>query len=208
MARTVDPAKHAAKRQQILDGAAALFAEQGYDRTTTSQLCAHIGISPGNLYHYFAGKKQVFLAVLTQDEQDTRALLGRLTEEAAPLEALLSFVHHLAKPATADPLVPKLVLEAMLQAHRDPEVSAELSRVDDDEAQALRDLLRRAAAAGEADPLLDVDEAAAWIGALISALYLQSALSPDFDAGAQITLLGRTVRGFLAPAQSTQPDRS
>lgn len=200
MARTVDPAKYAAKRQHILDCAAVLFAQQGYERTTTSQLCARAGISPGNLYHYFAGKKQVFLAVLTQDEHDTHALLDRLTQEAAPLEALISFVLHLARPATADPIVPKLVLEAMLQAHRDPDVGAELARVDDDEMRGLRVLLSRAVQAGEADPALDADDAAAWISALVSAVYLQTALAPDFDAAQQLANLTRTVRAFLREA--------
>ena len=200
MARTVDPAKYAAKRQHILDCAAILFAELGYERTTTSQLCARAEISPGNLYHYFAGKKQVFMAVLTQDEQDTRALLDRLTDEDSPLEALVSFVLHLARPATADPLVSKLVLEAMLQAHRDPDVGSELARVDAEEMQSLRILLHRAVKAGEVDPTLAVEESVAWISALVSALYLQTALAADFDADAQITQLTRTVRGFLAPA--------
>lgn len=197
MARTVDPAKYAAKRQHILDCAAVLFAQQGYERTTTSQLCAQAGISPGSLYHYFTDKKQVFMAVLTQDEQDTHALLDRLTQESAPLEALISFVVHLAEPATADPIVSKLVLEAMLQAHRDPDVRAELARVDDDEMRGLRVLLSRAVQAGEADPALDADDAAAWISALVSAVYLQTALAPDFDTAQQIANLTRTVRAFL-----------
>lgn len=200
MARTVDPAKYAAKRQHILDCAAVLFAQQGYERTTTSQLCAQAGISPGSLYHYFTDKKQVFMAVLTQDEQDTHALLDRLTQESAPLEALISFVVHLAEPATADPIVSKLVLEAMLQAHRDPDVRAELARVDDDEMRGLRVLLSRAVQAGEADPALDADDAAAWITALVSAVYLQTALAPDFDTAQQIANLTRTVRAFLREA--------
>lgn len=197
MARTVDPAKYAAKRQHILDHAAVLFAEQGYDRTTTSQLCGRAEISPGRLYHYFAGKKQVFIAVLTQDEQGTQELLDRLTQEGAPLQGLIGFVDHLAQPATTDPIVSKLVLEAMLQAHRDPDVRSELERVDAEEMRGLRVLLSRAVRAGEVDPALDVDDAAAWISALVSALYLQAALSPEFDAAEQIANLTRTVRGFL-----------
>nr|WP_281376178.1 TetR family transcriptional regulator C-terminal domain-containing protein [Garicola koreensis] len=106
----------------------------------------------------------------------------------------------MARPATADPIVPKLVLEAMLQAHRDPEVGAELARVDDDEMRGLRVLLSRAVQAGEADPALDADDAAAWISALVSAVYLQTALAPDFDAAQQLANLTRTVRAFLREA--------
>lgn len=199
----MDPEKHAAKRQHILDCAAALFAEQGYDGATTSQLCARAGISPGKLYHYFSGKKQVFLAVLTQDEQHTHALLNALTAQLRPLEALLRFVSHLAEPAAADPVVPRLVLEAMLQAHRDPEIGAELQRVEAAEEEGLRILLGRAMEAGEVDPTLTVDGAASWIGALVNAVYLQAALTADFDPAQQAANLRRTVRAFLAPLAST-----
>ncbi|MGH3785621.1 MAG: TetR/AcrR family transcriptional regulator, partial [Pseudonocardiaceae bacterium] len=35
--RTVDPVKHRAKRQHIVNAAAELFATQGFDGTTTSE---------------------------------------------------------------------------------------------------------------------------------------------------------------------------
>lgn len=199
MPRRVDPVKHAAKRQHILDSAAVLIAEQGYDRTTTSQLCAQAGISLGTLYHYFPGKKQVFLAVLTQDQQDTAALLDDLLDAEQPdaVEALLAFVQHLAQPATAHRIVPKLVLEAMLQAHRDSEIRSTLEGAETSEREGIRRLLTRAADAGQVDQELDSGDAAAWISALVNALYLEAAMNPSFDAATQLPLLMRTVRGFL-----------
>src|SRR5690625_4018366 len=105
MARTVDPVKHAARRAHIRDHAARLFAEQGFERTTTAQICRAAGISPGSLYHYFASKKEIFLALLTADEQDIAGLLETCLHSDAPLEALLRFVDHLAAPAGANPIV-------------------------------------------------------------------------------------------------------
>lgn len=200
MARKVDPEAHAAKRQHILDSAAILFAEQGYERTTTAQLCSQAGISLGTLYHYFSGKKQLFLAVLTQDEQETRELLESLSDAAEPAEALMEFIAHLAAPAAAHPIVPKLVLEAMLQAHRDPEVLEVLASAESYETQGIRRLLDRAAQAGDVDPALDIEGASSWISSLIGAIYLQAATHPDFDPGQHHAHLIRTVRGFLRPA--------
>lgn len=198
MARTVDPEKYAAKRRHILNSAAVLFAEQGYERTTTDQLCAAAGISPGSLYHYFSGKKKLFLTVLTEDEQDTVALLQKVADHPDPLEGLLEFVAHLAQPA-AHTVVPKLVLEAMLQAHRDEQIRSELSRIDRDEIHGIRVLLQRAMEAGAVDLALDPDQSTSWIGALVNALYLEAALNPGFDPDQQTQNLIRTVRAFLSP---------
>lgn len=199
MPRKVNPEAHAAKRQHILDSAAVLFAELGYERTTTAQLCQQAGISPGALYHYFPGKKQVFLAVLTQDEQDTRALLAELTSSTEPMDALLRFVEHLAAPAAAHPIVPKLVLEAMLQAHRDAEVLKVLAETESYETAGIRVLLQRAAEDGEVDAGLDLDEAADWISSLVGAQYLQAATHPEFGPARHQSHLIRTVRAFLHP---------
>ncbi len=197
MARTVDPIKHAASRRQIMDAAAVLFAEHGFERTTTLMICEAVGMSPGRLYHYFTGKKPLFLAVLTADRQETGEVLDELRRRENPLEALLAFVEHLAAPATAPPLVSQLVLEAMMQAQRDEEVRAILEEVDDEELAGIQELLAQAIAAGETDPDLDPAGAASWIMTLIGAMYLGAA--DGTGAADPLAQLRRTVRGYLLP---------
>lgn len=43
--------------EQLLDAAAAVFAEQGYARATTNAIAARAGVSPGSLYQFFANKE-------------------------------------------------------------------------------------------------------------------------------------------------------
>lgn len=43
----------------ILDAALALFAELGYDKTSTNAIAARAGISPGSLYQYFPHKDAI-----------------------------------------------------------------------------------------------------------------------------------------------------
>lgn len=203
IARTVDPQQHAAKRQHILNTAAVLFAEKGFEAATTAQLCARAGISSGNLYHYFRTKKQIFLAVLTQDSEDAQALAQRFSAESDPVEALLRFVGHLAAPAAEHPAVPALVLEAMLQAHRDSEVLETLMGADADEKAGMTTLLTRAAQQGSINPETDTDQAADWISTLIGALYLAAARSPDIDVEQQQAYLISTVRAFLSSGADT-----
>lgn len=195
MARTVDPVKHAANRRQIMDAAAVLFAENGFERTTTAMICDAVGMSPGRLYHYFTGKKALFIAVLTADRQETGEVLEELRRSERPLEALLAFVEHLAAPATVHPLVSQLVLEAMMQAQRDEEVRAILEEVDDEELSGVAELLTRAVESGDVDAELDPREGAQWLSTLVGAMYLgglDGVASPE-----PLVQLRRTVRGYL-----------
>lgn len=48
------------KQEQILRGAAAVFAEDGYDGASMSRIAARAGVSKGTLYNYFDGKAEMF----------------------------------------------------------------------------------------------------------------------------------------------------
>lgn len=61
---------------EILDAALDLFAETGYERTSTNAIAARAGISPGSLYQYFANKEAIAEALSAR-------LLNRLREAHA-----------------------------------------------------------------------------------------------------------------------------
>lgn len=44
---------------QIVEAAATVFAECGYDRATTNAIAATAGISPGSLYQFFRNKEEI-----------------------------------------------------------------------------------------------------------------------------------------------------
>ena len=52
-----------ARRAQILEGARHAFATYGYDGATVPRLEEAIGLSRGAIFHYYAGKKDLFVAV-------------------------------------------------------------------------------------------------------------------------------------------------
>lgn len=53
------------KRQtEILDAAARVFAEKGYHRASTPDICARAGVSNGALYKYFRNKEAIYLSVM------------------------------------------------------------------------------------------------------------------------------------------------
>ncbi len=52
--------------EEILHAAGALFAEVGYDNTTTNQIVTRAGISPGSLYQFFPHKEAIAQAFAAQ----------------------------------------------------------------------------------------------------------------------------------------------
>ena len=53
-------------REQILEKAAQLFIQNGYDRATVQQVIDALGISKGAFYHYFSSKEELLDAVADQ----------------------------------------------------------------------------------------------------------------------------------------------
>src|ERR1700744_1093312 len=63
MARTRAP-DHETQREQILELAAAKFAQTSYPSTSMADLAAETGTSKGRLYHYYASKEAFLFDLL------------------------------------------------------------------------------------------------------------------------------------------------
>jgi AcrR family transcriptional regulator len=82
-------ARSASTRAKLVRAARALFARHGYAAVGTEQIVRRAGVTRGALYHHFAAKEDLFLAVYEQVEHDLTAQLVTLVSEAtSPLEAL------------------------------------------------------------------------------------------------------------------------
>src|SRR6266581_8418763 len=74
MQETRDPIQElliAARRTQILDAAAAVFAEKGFHRATIKEIARIAGIADGTIYTYFASKTDVLLGILNRLNEST-----------------------------------------------------------------------------------------------------------------------------------------
>ncbi|WP_328645476.1 TetR/AcrR family transcriptional regulator [Amycolatopsis sp. NBC_00348] len=196
--RTVDPAKHAAKRRAIVDAAAGCFAEKGLERTTTADICRAAGISSGSLFHYFPTKRAVFTAIFEEDARDTAERLAAAAEAADPWTALLDVALALAAEV-AHPAIARLVLEAAAQAARDDVFAALIRRNERALADGLAVLIERAVAAGLIDPGVPPQAAAGWVAALADALITRAAFDPDVDTAAELAVLRTILIRFLRP---------
>ncbi|MFD5826987.1 TetR/AcrR family transcriptional regulator [Lentzea sp. NPDC060358] len=83
----------AARRRQILDAAARLFAERGFARTSMNDVVREAGLSMGAVYRYFPSKADLVIAVCEGRGGDIdgefpverpRDLLARLVGQVRP----------------------------------------------------------------------------------------------------------------------------
>jgi len=76
-------------RTRILDTADRLFRHYGYDKTTVADLARELGMSPANVYRFFASKLEIVEAIAVRmfekRQQDYRAIVA---SEGSPSERL------------------------------------------------------------------------------------------------------------------------
>jgi AcrR family transcriptional regulator len=87
------------RRDIILETAAVVFAEKGYQRATIKEIADRAGIAPGTIYLYFKNKHQLLMGianhVIGQAWEQTKAQMARIDPEAyidAVLQNMLHFV--------------------------------------------------------------------------------------------------------------------
>ena len=82
------------RRQQIYLAAEALFLEQGYAKVTMNDIAAQAGMSKKTLYLYFADKKQLLSALISQQTAD---LPQAVTPTLEPIAALKQHLFEIAQ---------------------------------------------------------------------------------------------------------------
>jgi AcrR family transcriptional regulator len=55
-----------ARRAQILDAAAEVFAEKGFARATTKEVASKAGVSEGTIYNYFGSKEDLLIGLMNR----------------------------------------------------------------------------------------------------------------------------------------------
>ncbi|MBC3494449.1 TetR/AcrR family transcriptional regulator [Pseudomonas sp. SWRI100] len=194
--RKVDPLKHQAKLQHILEAAVACFAEKGFRGTSTNEICAAAGMSPGNLFHYFPNKQAVIEAIVEEDRREMSERFAQLAEEPDAILAIERLAKDLLKQC-ADPVYAKIGVEVVAESMRNPEMATLFAASEASIKGDLVTLLRRGIAQGQIDASLDPKIAATWLIALIDGAVSRSVLDRDFKPKAYTPTLMRMIRRFL-----------
>src|SRR4051794_6285552 len=192
-------------RARLIDAAAQVFAEKGYDRAGVQEISRRAGLTTGAIYGRFAGKAELLQAAIesrTTDELDdlfsSHAFDGRATDILKVVGA------HLVTPTPDDGDEGALLLEAFIAARRDREVRESIHKVLEERSSLLADLIERAKSDGSLDTDLDTESVVAFCHAVGLGFLLYDAIShplPSVQPWEQ--LITRLVAALL-PADPTQ----
>lgn len=86
--RTPNPEKQEARRRQIMEAAIGCFGKKGFHGTSTNEICAAAGMSPGNLFHYFPSKQALIAAIVENEHAAFVARFAELRDEPDAFVAL------------------------------------------------------------------------------------------------------------------------
>ncbi len=118
-------------RDRLIEAAAAVFAEKGYDGAGVQEIARRAGFTTGAIYGRFRGKAELlFAAIEAHTTNELEQLFAEHRFEGRVTDVLTTVGSHLL----TDPFDEgqALLLEAFVAARRDPEVAA-----------LMRDLLRQ-----------------------------------------------------------------
>jgi AcrR family transcriptional regulator len=167
--------KLAARRQQILDAAAACFARDGFHRTSMQDVVKECGVSAGLVYRYFASKDDLIAAIVTQWHDQRGARLG----SGPPAEAYLALLRSVGEPGQRDEL--RLGVQVWAEAIRSARIrDVVVSGVDGPRALAAEALR---------DQTVDADAWARILIAIYQGLVLQTAWDETVDNEAFVRAL-------------------
>ena len=77
-------------RAKLIDAAATLVGEHGYEHTTVQQIADAVDVSPRTVAHYFPTKDRMLLAQVDAYAEAAAAELGQVPNDLTPLQALLA----------------------------------------------------------------------------------------------------------------------
>ncbi len=92
------------KREQIIEGAASVFNQAGYDGASMSRIAEEAGVSKGTLYNYFESKSELFAAFVERETSDRLAWVFQSSEAEPSVAAYLTGVaRRLIRAFLSDP---------------------------------------------------------------------------------------------------------
>lgn len=86
----------------LVEAAAQLLVERGYDGASTNAIAERAGVSVGSLYQYFSGKADVFRELMERHQAEVHPLVARTlgdldSTDGAPATAIESLLHELLR---------------------------------------------------------------------------------------------------------------
>jgi AcrR family transcriptional regulator len=166
-------------RSNILDASIHLFATQGFERTTVSEICLEAGVSKGAFFHHFPTKQDVFLQVLENWleslDMQLKALIASSSSVADGLVKMAALTRGFFNQSNGQL---GMFLEFWEQSRHDPEVWKDTVAPYRKYTHLFASYLRKGIEEGSIAPV-DPDVAARLIVAMAVGFLLQNMMDPQ-----------------------------
>ena len=112
-------ARRAGTRQQIMDAAIDLIADQGFTATSVDDIAAAAGVAKGSVYYNFGSKSDVFEAVLLGGLERLTSALQTARAGLVGKEALVALIAELLEQIRTHPNFAKLLAAEVFRVGRE-----------------------------------------------------------------------------------------
>ncbi|MDF2650315.1 MAG: TetR family transcriptional regulator [Paenibacillus sp.] len=163
------------EEKEVLDKAMRLFWEQGYEKTSMTELVEHMGIHRRSLYDTFGDKHNLFLKAMDRfDDKISAALAGGVKRSKTASEALQFIFGFMIDGDEDSPAGCLMVNSAVELAARDVEVDNKSTKAFTTAEQLLREIILWGQRDGEFTSTYNAEELAeylhnVWIGLRVMA---------------------------------------
>jgi len=194
------PETMTARRDQILQAAAACFARQGFHQTTIADVIAESGLSAGCIYGHFAGKEDLIQAIGEQRHARDAALLAVARDSSDPLDGLRA----IARAALADMQKEdglrsrRIALQLWAEALRDDAIRRQVTEGVHRPVVLITELLQSAQRLGVIDGAIDPRSMARTMVAMFQGFVLQRLWGEPFSSSEAMAAFEALLSG-LAP---------
>lgn len=193
-------------RARLVEAAAAVFAERGYDGSGVQEIARRAGLTTGAIYGRFSGKAELLREAIeqcTQDELDELFNQHRFDGHASDIVRIAG-AHLVDRPDPDAHQGNALVLEAFVASRRDPEIGDAVRSLMEDRATRLAEVLEAAKADGSIDSSLDTDALVTFCHAVGLGFLIYDAIGADLPKpGPWEDLITRLVAAVATPPDHT-----
>ncbi|MQA81212.1 MAG: TetR family transcriptional regulator [Streptosporangiales bacterium] len=93
------------RRQELIDAAAVIFSDKGYDAASIQEIADALGILKGSVYYYIDSKQDLLFEIISERQDHTDALVKELRRaDLDPLGRLRAFITEHVEDVMRDPV--------------------------------------------------------------------------------------------------------
>lgn len=190
-------------RARLLQAAGEVFAERGYDRASLDEVAAAADLTKGAVYSSFAGKDELFYALMAERIGERLALVAEAADRQSTPEAMTSDAGSgLVGLISSQADWHLLFIEFWTRAVRDAGLRKEFARHRRAAREVIARFLEQQAAQVGVDLPAPADQLAVAVLALSNGIAIEQLADPDnIDPSTFGVILGLLLQGLRSPTQ-------